>query len=631
MKWVVRTFLGIAALGILVVAGAVVLLMTLNPNDHKARISSIVKEKTGRELAIAGDIHVVFYPVLGFNVSGLTLSNPPGFAQKEFLSVGEAQAGVRLVPLLSHKISLSKIRLVEPNITVIRQADGGTNLEFAPKKDKVAAETQGKGPDMDLSVDGVEIKDAKVTYIDRQGGKTTSIDPLNLDFPGWSAGRAVPVSLDMAMRTDKGENMAVKATANVKADPKAQTYIVRSLRADVKNGQATLALSGDVDADMKAQKLALSDMKAGWEGTTITGKASVAGFDHPSVTFDVESSSIDLDALMAAMKPAGGGTGKSSGAKAAGGQILPLDLVRKLTLDGRARIGTLKVAGMSLSDVTVGVKGSKGLITADPVALKLYDGTLDGVVKIDARNGYPVFNLAGKLKDMQIASLTKDKMGQDYVSGLANADFDLNAQGNTAQALNDTAGGTITAAMGQGYINKWQLSRLINQAIAYFETGSLAPNASDKVYFTSLGASFKGSGGVFRNDDLTLVMPKSHALGSGAVSLRGKSVDYTVNVGKGDDPAKFADARHLPIRIIGPMASPHYGIDVEAVAIEALQSKLIQGKKQDILNKALGKLGGEAPAPVPADGTAQNSAGAAEQAPQNQLEGLLGNVLGGKH
>ena len=160
-------------------------------------------------------------------------------------------------------------------------------------------------------------------------------------------------------------------------------------------------------------------------------------------------------------------------------------------------------------------------------------------------------------------------------------------------ALNRSAGGQLQFDFGKGYINKWQLSRLMNQAIAYFETGKLDQNASDKIYFTSLDAVFTGQGGVFKNSDLVLIGPKSHALGSGSVNLAAQSVDYTVRVGGGDNPEKFAKKSHLPVRMTGPFSKPAYSIDMQALMQDAVGQKIeekIEEKKEELFQDLFKKL-----------------------------------------
>lgn len=597
MKWIVRGVLLIVVLGFVVVAGAGTLLMTFNPNDHKAKIIAAVKDATGRDMAINGDIGVMFFPVLGFKAAEVTLGNPSGFNEKDFISVGALQAGIRIMPLLDKKVELTKVILDKPSITIIKTASGKSNLDFKKSSgDRTATTTTSDGTTMNFNIEGIEITNATVITIDHASGKTTKINPLNLSLPGFAPGQETSIAMDMVMQSGKPETtMKVKANGRLKADPQGGIFSLSGLKADLGIQPAgapeefKLNISGDAAIDSKAEKIAITNLKADGKGTTMTGSATVTGFAKPDIAFDITSPSVDLSALMPAKKP--------GAAKDDTKPLMPVDVLRNLSLNGTIKIATLKAAGLTMDSVSAKIAGSQGVLNINPATFDFYEGKFQSAIKIDARSN-PAMSLIGSVKNMQVAGLLKDKMGADYLSGLSNVSFDLNGTGNTMRALNTSAGGNITFRFSDGYINKWQLSKRINQAIDYFESGTINENASDKIYFTSLDGVFKGSGGVFTNDNLTLIAPKSHALGNGSVSTRDQNVNYSIRVGPGDKPEDFSKKKHLPIRITGPLSAPQYTLDLQALVMEAAGEK-IEEKKEELLNKAFEKLGGKKKAAEP--------------------------------
>lgn len=590
MKVLMKIVLGLVLLVILLVGGSVAALLTIDPNSYKGQISTAVKEATGRDLSIAGNIEVLFYPVLGFKVAGLEMGNPAGFSDKDFIKAGEVQAGVKIIPLLSKKIEVTTVRLVEPSITVIKNSNGKTNLEF-PKKDGAAKAETSK---LDISIEGIEVSKAKVTYIDKATGKTTIINPLNLKMPGYAAGRDIDVSLDMALNNPAPAKPVIfDVSATMKADPDKGEFSFRNLKSNIDLGGAKASATADVRLNTKTQEVSVANLETGWQGTNVKGKADIKGFAKPDVTFSLASPSVDLGALLP-KKSANTSADKNK-------PLLPVELLRTLTLAGDVSIGMLKASGLTFNDLKVTVSARDGLLKADPITLNLYDGTLTTQVNIDARNATPTYNIVGSMKGMEVGKFLIAKTGQDYLTGVANSSFNLNARGNTMDALNKSSGGQVNFDFGKGYINKWQLSKLMNQAISYFETGKLDPNASDKVYFTSLDGAFVGQNGLFTNDNLQLIAPKSHALGAGSVNLGTQTVNYTVRVGGGDNPEKFGKKKHLPVRMTGPFAKHSYSIDMQAL-IQDVAGEKIEEKKQelmeDLFKKLDKKMGKTEPAPA---------------------------------
>lgn len=610
MKIVLKLILGLFLLVVLVVGGAAGMLLTFDPNSYKSQIATEVKEATGRDFSIAGDIEVLFYPVLGFKVAGVEMGNPSGFSEKDFLRVGELQAGVKVLPLLRRKIEVTTVRLVEPRITVIKNKDGQTNLAFEGKDAGAADTTADRGSQkLDISFEGIEVRNARVTYTDKATGKTTNISALDLKMPGFAQGRDMDVSLGMVLQNPApAQPMTFDISATMKQDDAQVT--LRNLISHVDLGGDKATIRADVAINTKRQTAAVTDLKAAWQGTTISGTAEIENFAKPSVVFDLASPNVDLDALMP--KTAGQAADKNK-------PLLPLAMMRDMALKGSIKIGTLKMTGLVFKDIDVGVSARQGILKITPVTLGLYEGALTATSEIDVRTDNPSYALKGTLKGMEVGKFLTAKMGQDYMTGVANVSFDLKSRGNTMNALNRAAGGSVNFDFGKGYINKWQLSKLLNQAITYFETGTLDPNASDKVYFTSLEGRFTGQNGVFNNQNLQLIAPKSHALGSGSVNLGAQTVDYIVRVGGGDNPEKFAKKKHLPIRIQGPLAKPSYALDMQSL-IQDVAGEKIEEKKQELIEGLFKKLDKktkvETPATVaPAAGEVAPTPAMAEPAP----------------
>jgi len=59
---------------VLLIAGVLTyVLVVVDPNDYKPQITELVKERTGRDLSIAGDIRLTYFPWLGFELGAVEL------------------------------------------------------------------------------------------------------------------------------------------------------------------------------------------------------------------------------------------------------------------------------------------------------------------------------------------------------------------------------------------------------------------------------------------------------------------------------------------------------------------------------------------------------------------------------
>lgn len=94
-----------------VVALAVFLPMYFDPNDYKTQIAEKLKEKTGRDFSIPGDISLSVFPWLGLETGEVSMSNAPGFGSEPFASVKAAEISVALLPLLRKEIQIGSVML----------------------------------------------------------------------------------------------------------------------------------------------------------------------------------------------------------------------------------------------------------------------------------------------------------------------------------------------------------------------------------------------------------------------------------------------------------------------------------------------------------------------------------------
>src|SRR5204862_2547613 len=109
MKAIKISLYVIAGLVVLLVLAVSIFAMTFDPNRYKGQIEQLVKERTGRTLALRGDLQVALWPALGAKVNGVTLSER-GSAE-EFVALDSAHASVALLPLLHRRALVDAIRV----------------------------------------------------------------------------------------------------------------------------------------------------------------------------------------------------------------------------------------------------------------------------------------------------------------------------------------------------------------------------------------------------------------------------------------------------------------------------------------------------------------------------------------
>jgi len=126
LKWILLLLL---LLLVLAVAGGSLYLARLDPNELKPILTRQVKESTGRDLALQGDLQWSFYPYLGVNIADAQLSNAEGFSAKPFATLDHIDFHVALIPLLKKQVKVNNIVLRGVQLSLEKNSTGKGNWE----------------------------------------------------------------------------------------------------------------------------------------------------------------------------------------------------------------------------------------------------------------------------------------------------------------------------------------------------------------------------------------------------------------------------------------------------------------------------------------------------------------------
>jgi AsmA protein len=270
MRYAKYALYAAAVVVLLVLASAALFIATFDPNDYRPQIVELVKEKTGRDLAI-GDIGLKFFPKIGARLEQVSLAQRGGGG--EFAGVTEVSVYVALLPLLSREVVVDEVRIDGLRAGLVKRADGTTNYDDLaqpaatpaqpPADEKEATPAQP----VRLEVQGVRVTNARVTWKDETNGNDLAVEVAELRTGRISEKQPVEVELSAALRgVQPKADVRTQLRGTVDFDLQAQRFHVAGL--DLKlDGSAmdfqgiALALGGDVEALASEQRVAVSGLK----------------------------------------------------------------------------------------------------------------------------------------------------------------------------------------------------------------------------------------------------------------------------------------------------------------------------------------------------------------------------------
>ncbi|MBF0610634.1 MAG: AsmA family protein [Magnetococcales bacterium] len=200
-----RIVLILSSLLLLLVVAAMALPFLVDLNNYRDQIASAVKEATGRELQLEGNIKLTVFPWVGVETGKVTFGNAQGFGPQPMFKVESTQVRVKLLPLFEKRLEADRIVAKGLALDLERDASGRTNWQDLvqkpastdpkPTENKPAASpSEGPAAISGLMISGLSITDATLQWRDKMKNESMVLNQFNLETGQLSPGQAIPLS-----------------------------------------------------------------------------------------------------------------------------------------------------------------------------------------------------------------------------------------------------------------------------------------------------------------------------------------------------------------------------------------------------------------------------------------------------
>ncbi|MCU7985580.1 AsmA family protein [Shewanella sp. SW24] len=604
IKWL------LALMVTLILLVTVYLTVFFDPNDFKPEIVDAVKKQTGRELVITDDLSWTFFPVIGINLGGVSLSNPEGFTPKAMLEVKKAVAEVALMPLFSQKIEIAELSLDGATINLVTRKNGtnsfdGLSGDNSPKTaSPAAAESSSNAKLNDINIGGISITNTQINMID-EANKQTQVFTLNSFTLGeFSLDKFAPIAFEFSA-TMPDMTVSSEAKGELKLSRDFKQLVINGLKIDTvvegesipnKKLETSVSLATQIALDKQQLSVDIAQLTAA--SITAAGKVGVNyGTKIPQINADFQVGDIDLDTLL----PKTEATATAEQAPAANPQAVEPDLsaLKQLDVKLKLTVKSIKVANLSTQNWLMDVGIKNGVLDLTKLNADLYQGQLLVSAQVDARQAVASYQFDKKVTGVQIRPLLKDAADVDLLAGTAN--FDVKGKGKSLipEQLKKNLLANGHFDINDGALYGVNIPQMIRSAQAKLK-GDLSPEtkAERKTDFSSLTGSFSLDNGVATNPDLALSSPLLRLDGKGTANLLTEALDYRLTAslvnslkGQGGSDKDALAGVDIPLAITGTFQKPEYALDTKALLNNQLKEETDKAKEK-LKDSLLKKLGG---------------------------------------
>lgn len=349
-------------------------------------------------------------------------------------------------------------------------------------------------------------------------------------------------------------------------------------------------------AGLKAdgQKLQLNPFVVKFDDSQINANLGISRFEQPAYTFDINIDRLDADRYIAK---------NDSKAKSSGDTPIDLSVLKLLNANGEAKIGWLKLANVKTENVNVGLKVADGIATLSPFAANLYQGSMNGILKVDAR-ATPAIAFKQNMKGISVGPLLADAINNDMLAGSGTLNVDVTTSGSSVGTLKKALQGNASLNLADGAIKGVDVAgsiRDLKNKVNILKTKDTVADQSKKTDFSELTATFDIKNGVAHNEDLAMKAPilrLSKGDSKGDIDIGNEKLNYIAKPtlvkslkGQGGADLDQLAGIAIPIKISGTFSEPKYGLDFAAVGAALAKSNLLDkvgGEKGAAVKELLG-------------------------------------------
>jgi AsmA protein len=599
IKWTAAIGLALMALVVLVIALA-------GWNWLRAPIESMTLEKTGRALAIGGDITIEFaWPQPRLHAGTVTFANPPWAGEKNMVAAEAVEIALDLPQLLRRKLVFPEVRLRRPVIFLEQGADGRKNWLLDLEQQDEEARMQIGRLMLDQGTLGYD--DAAQKTRIRAEVSTATSEP---------AGSGLRFS---AQGQYKGQPLKVQGTGGpvLALRDESTPY---PLQAELSIGRTVVKAEGSVTSLLK---IAALDLRIALRGASLAqlypllgialpetgpyategqlvhsgrswryekfsgriGKSDIAGNvdvvtggKRPTLKAEVTSRLLDLADLGPLI---GARPGRLQVAQDA---TLPADAAA--TTPTRARVlpdlpfktdrwgsvdaeVSLKAAAihadkLPLENLETRLSLKDSVLTLDPLDVGVAGGRLTAVIVLDGSKQPIAAHAKLRARKIQIGQLVPGADLSDSSIGQINGEFDLTGQGNSVGRMLATSNGKLGLIVARGQISRLMMEKA---GLHLWEILQLKVTGDKLVKLRCAVGDFDVKDGILQTQALVFDTEITTILGTGSIDLAQERLDLTLNQ-KTKDSSPLAV--RSPIHVRGTFAQPEVSVDKGIIAARAL-------------------------------------------------------------
>ncbi|MGE4502340.1 MAG: AsmA family protein [Thiomicrospira sp.] len=341
------------------------------------------------------------------------------------------------------------------------------------------------------------------------------------------------------------------------------------------------ATSMQLAFNSQTQALDVQKLSLNLDDSQLNGRASVKNFAAPDIRWDLTLNQINLNRYL---PPKSDKTSQTEQPEPeADPQInLPVELLRKLTLNGQFKAGHIQFDKLEPKNLHLIIKGEPGYILVERLTTDLFNTQLNAQASVDVRSEQQQFMFKTNTRNLPIGEVLKTLADTDKLSGTGTVIADITTAGNRVSQFKQHLNGMVDINLKDGAVKGFNLAKSVRDAKAMFG-GQAAAKTNEPLQtdFSSLIAKASIVNGIVSTQALSAQAPFMRIEGNGQVNLPQDSLDFLVRTsivatakGQGGDDLTDLNGLTIPVKLTGALNSPKVSLDLASLMEEKAKQEI---------------------------------------------------------
>jgi AsmA protein len=372
---------------------------------------------------------------------------------------------------------------------------------------------------------------------------------------------------------------------------------------------------------LQGEKLDADDFSLKLDSSTLSGWLHVINIGKQQLRYDLAFDKITIDDYLppvveptAGDKPAVAAPGAETAAAAVSSTgdekiELPLELMRKLDVQGDFRITSLTAKKYDIKQFAMTTTAQSGEIDIKPLSMQLLDGQVTSAVKINAQKDIPSYNInldvsqlqAGPVANPFLVGIMGDK--PLTMEGAVNLVAGIKTTGETVNQLKKASKGQIVLDMNETAVHGFDPEFYMRSSVAGYlsskgfgESTAITGNYKPRqvTVFDTIHSTVNLADGKARTDDFLMDSLRVQVKAKGYVDIMQNAVDVTssVRLPRGQTALEKVLDEPMYVHVHGPFAALQYELDTDRLkksttdVLENEAKAKLDAEKQRLKEKA---------------------------------------------